>query len=81
MSELAVGDAIFRIRKERNLSLDDLAQVTGVHRNTLYRIEAGGGTTLTVLSRIAQGLQIDTWRLMRYADHLSPKNVTDVVNS
>jgi DNA-binding XRE family transcriptional regulator len=52
-----MGRAIEQKRKARGMSHHDLALMTGLHRNTLYRIESG------------DGLQI--WNLLRIADALS----------
>jgi len=60
-AELArrVADTLRRFRKERQLSLDDLSQRSGVSRAALSQIEGGRtNPTLSVLWKIAVGLEI-----------------------
>ncbi len=52
-----VGERLHAIRRGRGLSLDELAELTGVSKGTLSQIETGGtNPTLGVLWRISDGL-------------------------
>lgn len=55
----AVGAKIGRIRQQRELSRRVVAELAGIHENTLKKIEGGDGNpTLTVLARIAEALGV-----------------------
>ncbi|MDP9194670.1 MAG: helix-turn-helix domain-containing protein [Acidobacteriota bacterium] len=55
----AVGARIGRIRLQRELSRRVLAELAGIHQNTLKKIEGGqSNPTLTVLARIADALGV-----------------------
>ena len=54
-----VGQKINQIRKEKDLTLDQLAQMTGVAKATLSRIENSVvGGNLATLKKIAEALHI-----------------------
>ena len=54
-----VGDNIKRLRKERSLSLDQLAEITGVSKSMLHQIERGDSNpTVVILWKIASSLNI-----------------------
>ncbi|WP_079910122.1 helix-turn-helix domain-containing protein [Paenibacillus sp. 32352] len=54
-----IGHQLRHMRKERKLSLDDLADLTGVSKLTLGKIERGEtNPSLAVIWRIADGLSI-----------------------
>lgn len=54
-----IGENIKRIRKERNLSLDQTAELTGVSKTMLGQIERGkSAPTITTLWKIASGLRL-----------------------
>ncbi len=54
-----IGNQLRQMRKEQKLSLDDLADRTGVSKLTLGKIERGEtNPSLTVIWRIADGLAI-----------------------
>ncbi|XBD02133.1 XRE family transcriptional regulator [Pseudalkalibacillus hwajinpoensis] len=54
-----VGHTLRRIRKERNISLQELAEFTEVSKLTLGKIERGeANPSLTVIWKIANGLSI-----------------------
>lgn len=56
---LQVGAALKRIRKDRKLSLEELANITGVSKLTLGNIERGGtNPTLGVLWKVSKALDI-----------------------
>lgn len=55
---LKVGDRLREIRKRRNMTLDDVADVTGVSKPMLGQIERGQSVpTVTTLWKIATGLK------------------------
>ncbi|WP_027415158.1 helix-turn-helix domain-containing protein [Aneurinibacillus terranovensis] len=56
---LNIGKNLNRIRKERNLSLDKVAEITGVSKAMLGQIERGeSNPTVTTLWKIANGLHV-----------------------
>jgi transcriptional regulator with XRE-family HTH domain len=72
--EVPIGEAIFRIRSSKELSHLDIQRETGIHRNTLVRIEKGERPpSLTVLVKIAKVLDVELWRLLKYAQRSAPK--------
>lgn len=55
----AVGARIARIREQRKLSRRVVAELAGIHENTLKKIENGSGNpTLIVLAKIADALGV-----------------------
>jgi transcriptional regulator with XRE-family HTH domain len=55
----AVGARIGRIRQKRKLSRRIVAELAGIHENTLKKIESGAGNpTLSVLIGIAEALDV-----------------------
>ena len=55
----AAGARIGKIRKQRQLSRRVVAELAGVHENTLKKIENGAGNpTLSVLLAIADALHV-----------------------
>ena len=55
----AVGARIAKIRKQRQLSRRVVAELAGIHENTLKKIESGAGNpTLSVLLAIADALHV-----------------------
>ena len=60
-----VGAKIGRIRQQRELSRRVVAELAGIHENTLKKIEGGDGNpTLTVLARIADALGVKIHELV-----------------
>jgi len=51
-----LGDRLSRFRLDRNLTQADLAAEAGVHKNTVFRLEAGGSTQLKNLVRVLRVL-------------------------
>lgn len=51
-----LGDRLSRFRLDRNLTQADLAAEAGVHKNTIFRLEAGGSTQLKNLVRVLRVL-------------------------
>lgn len=56
---LVVSKNISRLRKERRLSLDELAKLSGVSKSMLAQIERGtGNPTLSTLCKISNGMSV-----------------------
>ncbi len=69
-----VAEALKRYRKATNLSLDELAAKSGVSRAALSQIEgARTNPTLTVLWKIAVGLEVPFQTLLELEDDFAPK--------
>lgn len=61
----AVGARIGRIRQQRKLSRRVVAELAGIHENTLKKIERGDGNpTLAVLFGIAEALGVKVHELV-----------------
>ena len=61
-----VSDNLKRIREERNLSLDKMAEMTAVSKSMLRQIEIGQSTpTIKTIWKIANGLHIPLTALLR----------------
>ena len=57
---LAFGQKVQELRKERNLSQEQLADLAGVHRTYIGMIErAAKNITLCNIERIAKALKLD----------------------
>lgn len=68
------GAAIRDLRRKRNLSLDQLAQLSGVSRSMISKVEREEATpSTTVLSRLAEALATT------FAELLSPASMGEVV--
>jgi XRE family transcriptional regulator, regulator of sulfur utilization len=79
-----VGATLRSIRKEREMSLQDLAEVTDVSKLTLGKIERGeANPSLTVIWKIANGLSIPISSLLAEKEEvvISRKNVGNKVLS
>lgn len=58
--DLAIGDHVRRMRLDAGVTLPQLAEVVGVHRTYLARIEQGRArASLVVLTAVAVGLGAD----------------------
>lgn len=61
-----IGSNLCRLRRERGLSLDQVALLTGVSKSMLAQIEKGKKTpTVTILWKIASGLKVSISMLMK----------------
>lgn len=59
-----VGDRIRALREAKELSQEKLAELSGLSRKTISRMENGvQSSDLDQLNRVARGLQVGTWRL------------------
>ncbi|MFJ1995340.1 helix-turn-helix transcriptional regulator [Streptomyces asiaticus] len=55
-----VGDRVRDLREERELSQEQLAELAGLSRHTIYRIElAQYGTSIDHLALIARALRVE----------------------
>jgi len=71
--ELPLGETIYRLRTSKEISHADIQRATGIHRNTLLRIERGERPpSVAVLHTIAKVLGIETWRIVMHAQKASP---------
>lgn len=69
-----IGGLIEQMRMQRGISAVDLAKRSGIHRNTLYRIESGEHEpSLTSLVRIGEILNVDGWELLRRSTRCTQK--------
>jgi transcriptional regulator with XRE-family HTH domain len=76
--ELPLGETIYRVRSAKDISYGDIQRVTGVHRNTLMRIERGERPpSVSVLLRISKALGVDMWKLVRHAQRVAPTLIRD----
>jgi transcriptional regulator with XRE-family HTH domain len=74
-----IGKNIHRIRKERNLSLDKVADITGVSKAMLGQIERGeSNPTVTTLWKIANGFHVSFSSLIE--DEVHPVSVVDIAS-
>jgi Predicted transcription factor, homolog of eukaryotic MBF1 len=77
MSELVkkVGERIRRLRKERGLSQEELAERSGLHTNYVGQVERGEkNLTLETLEKIVSGLDISLEQLFRYLSPMESKD-------
>lgn len=65
---IALGDAIRRIRKRKNLSQEQLALLAGADRSHLGRIERGDNEiAVLLLVRLAQAMEVTVTEVMQEA--------------
>ncbi|MNO34256.1 HTH-type transcriptional regulator SinR [compost metagenome] len=66
---LQVGAALKKFRKEKNMSLEELAELTGVSKLTLGNIERGEtNPTIAIIWRISKGLSLPFMALFKSED-------------
>jgi transcriptional regulator with XRE-family HTH domain len=64
--ELLVASRIKKIRKARSLTQDQLAELSGLNRTHLYRIESGKQSmTLRTLKLVADALDVRVRELVK----------------
>lgn len=69
---LQIGAALKKYRKEKNMSLDDLAELTGVSKLTLGNIERGEtNPTLGMIWKISKGISLPLLALFKSEDPVS----------
>jgi transcriptional regulator with XRE-family HTH domain len=76
-----VGERIRSIRKERNLSQEELAERSGIHTNYVGQVERGEkNLTLETLEKIVSGLDISLEQLFRYLGPMERKDaLTEII--
>jgi XRE family transcriptional regulator, regulator of sulfur utilization len=66
------GEVVAGVRRRRGLSQEKLGELTGLHRDTIRRVEndkaAKDGPTLDTIERLARGLEIYPSELLALAD-------------
>lgn len=68
---LQIGAAVRHVRSKRYMSQESLAERCEVGKTTVSRIERGLDTNITTLGFIAEGLDIELWRLLRLASKMT----------
>ncbi|MDG0791189.1 XRE family transcriptional regulator [Cohnella ginsengisoli] len=69
---LQIGGALKKYRKEKNMSLDDLAALTGVSKLTLGNIERGEtNPTLGIIWKISKGISLPLFALFKSEESVS----------
>jgi transcriptional regulator with XRE-family HTH domain len=65
-----LGRAVRRLRETRKFSQESFADHVGVHRTYMGAVERGEqNISLSNLERIAKGLGLKPWELLKEADH------------
>lgn len=79
MNEKLIGDRIKKLRKNKNITLNSLAKMTGYTSGYLSRIEnAEKAPPISTLSKIAKALNVDISFLMFEENSNDPKNMVIV---
>ena len=52
------------LRRRRVMSISDLSEVSGVHRNTIHRIERGKPAYTSTIRKLARALEVDPAELV-----------------
>ncbi len=52
------------LRRRRVMSISDLSDISGVHRNTIHRIEQGKPAYTTTIRKLAKALEVDPAELV-----------------
>lgn len=61
-----VGDRIRRLRRARELTQEQLAELLAVDSKTISRVENGHhAITIDFAARLARALRVESWRLFR----------------
>lgn len=81
-----IGKNLNNIRKQKNLSLDKVAELTGVSKAMLAQIEKGGSNpTVTTLWKIATGLNVSFSYFMEEEDmgivHVCHNDIKPLIES
>ncbi|MEK4849202.1 helix-turn-helix transcriptional regulator [Paenibacillus sp. FSL H7-0756] len=70
-----IGERIRRLRKEMNLSQEQLAERSGLHTNYVGQVERGEkNLTLETLEKVVTGLNISLEELFRYIGPMEQKD-------
>ena len=54
------------LRRRRVMSISDLSEVSGVHRNTIHRIEQGKPAYTTTIRKLAKALEVEPGELVKH---------------
>jgi transcriptional regulator with XRE-family HTH domain len=52
------------LRRRRVMSISDLSEASGVHRNTIHRIEQGKPAYTTTIRKLAKALEVEPGELV-----------------
>ena len=52
------------LRRRRVMSISDLSEASGVHRNTIYRIEQGKPAFTSTIRKLAKALEVEPANLV-----------------
>ena len=67
----ALGEAVRRIRKERELTQDELHAASGVHRNHISALERGAlNPSYRTILRVADALDVPLSKLVAMSEEL-----------
>jgi transcriptional regulator with XRE-family HTH domain len=68
----SIGDRLRRLRGDRGLTQEELAEKSGVHKNLISMLERGVRTSarLSTVSKLAHGLDIELGELVDRRDHM-----------
>lgn len=70
---LGIGRVLRELRKQKGLSLNDLAHVSGVSRSMLSQMETGRSVpSVVVLCKIARGLEVPVTAFLKSAEGEAP---------
>ena len=56
------------MRLEKKLTREDLAEMSSVHPNTIYRIETGSGVSLSIFERVVDALGYEVELMPKESD-------------
>jgi transcriptional regulator with XRE-family HTH domain len=71
--EARIGARVGIWRRRRSLTMLQLARLAAVHRNTIARVEDGGGCSAAALLKIAKALQVEIGELIPKAQDIVRK--------
>lgn len=70
-----VGDRIRRLRKDKGLSQEQLAELSGLHTNYVGQVERGEkNLTIETLQKVVGGLGVSLEEFFRYLDPMERKD-------
>lgn len=71
-----IGERIRRLRKEKSLSQEQLAELSGLHTNYVGQVERGEkNLTLETLEKMVLGLNISLEELFQYIGPMDKKDI------
>lgn len=69
-----LGDVIRHLRKQKGLSVWDACRKSGIPMPNWYRIERGANFNITTLEKLAVGLDVQPWEILKLAQKGEEKN-------